>query len=256
MSAATERAAIDVENVLLQFKTSQTVPRRQGVAVTAASSSIRLGVNEELTVDAYIRPTRPGPCTFSLAWYYEPLVKLHPLPYRTLRATFSVSVLPALETTGWAGQLPGSDGQRLMVLKGLNLQGIEAFKLQEVEVMGEDRDVRQAGQEKFSQEKHLQARSVVSLEHVVGPESAVVLHMVLSPAASPPEGRPTTVAERYLIDGECRPASQALPRTSSRNGNSSTAAATERPLYTLLRWEASGIAQDTVEGFNVVRVGR
>lgn len=239
------RCSIDSPSVFLQVTPSQPVTTKQDTTIFAIGAS-KLGVNEEMELAFYVRPTRPGPFEFNLCWYYEPLVKLEALPYRTLRASFHVSALPSLEMMGWSSPLPGTDG-RLLLLRGLNLQGIETFTLKSFSLVGGRWHAVRAGQ----QGSDVAPATTVGLDHVVGPESAVVVHALLS-----------RVAEGENAEEQQDALPQALQYLSSKEFPALPAAAVapnaayEPPSRAILQWKATGLAEGVVEGFNNVYILR
>ena len=236
--------------------------RKQNTAFTSvftAPPGTKLGVNEELVVDVFIRPTRPGPFSFNLCWYYEPLVNLETLPYRTLRATFGTSALPSLEMRGWCAPVAGGAGsERLLVLRGLNLQGIETFTLREFRLLeaGQWCAAPVAEVEEEEEGEKVSSTATVQLnDMVVGPESAVALHAILSHSTTtsntveqqhqvaPPE-------QQYLVGGE-------LQVSSSLGGKKAAATETSPPTHLMLNWEATGSeAAAVAQGFAVVKIER
>jgi hypothetical protein len=226
-----------------------------------------------------------------MCWYYEPLVKLEALPYRTLRVTFSASALPSLEMTAWSGPLAGGAGVvshvasdsregRMLVLRGLNLQGIESFALKQFEILGGD-DSAKWSAVLTGKQKEESENATVKLDHVVGPESAVVLHAILTSSASTQiqnDGSGGGIAEKlkllslspaqqYLADGEAKLLNKKKSNSSTasagkKNSNTKTSTADKdstvlvEPSQPVLHWEATGLSEGTVEGFNVIPISK
>lgn len=300
------RCAIDTPSVFLELGAGQQVVHKPGkdhvfglLNGNSNKGSTKLGVNEDMEVVLYVRPTQPGPYCFNMCWYYEPLVKLEALPYRTLRATFSSSALPSLEMTAWSGPLAssativasgdnGSDSDvregRMLVLRGLNLQGIESFTLKEFEILGGGRKWKAflAGKGKEEEESGSGAMTV-KLGHAVGPESAVVLHAILScsslssstsaASSSTPDGEKLlpslSTPQQYLVDGEANLQSEkktpsTAPAGKKNNKKLATAeknsivsgVSTPDPSQVVLHWEATGLSEGTVYGFNVIPISK
>jgi tetratricopeptide (TPR) repeat protein len=285
------RCAIDTASVFLELGAGQQVVHKPGkghVFGLPTNSSTKLGVNEEMEVVLYVRPTQPGPFSFSMCWYYEPLVKLEALPYRTLRATFSANALPSLEMTAWSGPLAGSvtiaargengsacdsKEKRMLVLRGLNLQGIESFILKELEIFGGgggNWKAVLAGKQK--EEEDGSGAMSVKLGHVVGPESAVVLHAILSSSSLPSSLSTSSSStqndenllsflstpQQYLADGEANLQSKTKTTSTASVGkektNTAAAPAAAEPSHVVLHWEATGLSEDIVHGFNVIPI--
>jgi len=305
------RCAIDTPSVFLELGAGQQVVHKPGkghvFGLTNSSSnkgSTKLGVNEEMEVVLYARPTQPGPFSFNMCWYYEPLVKLEALPYRTVRATFSANALPSLEMTAWSGPLAGratiaargangsaseSKEGRMLVLRGLNLQGIESFTLKEFEILdgsggGGNGKWKAALAGKEKAEGGGSGAMNVKLGHVVGPESAVVLHAILS-SSSQPSSLSTPLSStqnggklfpslstphQYLADGEAKLQIQKkIPSTASVGRKRSKKPATDtdtaeknsllppaEPSHLVLHWEATGLSEGIFHGFNVIPISK
>ena len=188
----------------------------------------------------FCRPTAPGPFALNLCWCYEPLVKLEALPYRTLRATFTASVVPSLEATASLGPAAGPSDARLFMLRGLNLHGLNTFELRQLAFLGGGWSATLAGQ---SGGGEAEATGALPLEHSLAPESAVTLHVHLKKRAS----ESGLEKEEGASAAECHlAASGAAP---PRGGGAS--------LQALLRWEAAGLpGSEPVYGFSIVRAQR
>ena len=247
MTLHTLRCSVDSSSVYLEVSPTQNPITTKQDASVFSMGSTKLGVNEEKEIIVYISPSRAGPFDFNMCWYYEPLVKLEALQYRTLRASFHASVLPSLEMMGRSGPLPGTE-RRLLVLRGLNLQGIETFSLKKVSLLGGRWHAVLAGQK----ESGVEPAASIALDHTVGPESAVVIHALISHGA---DGVESLEEQGALL-------APALEYLANKEFPSQTAAASvsmephEPPNRAVIQWEATGIADGVVEGFNFVHLQR
>jgi hypothetical protein len=291
------RCAIDTSSVYLELGAGQQVVHRPGKGHVfgfpgsggggggggGGHSTTKLGVNEEMEVIVYVRPTQPGPYSFNMCWYYEPLVKLEALPYRTLRARFTASALPSLEMIAWSGPLAlgtshsstvsGHDGTddnkegRMLVLRGLNLQGIESFTLKQFEIFGGGSDGEKWNAVLAGKQKENGGDAIVKLGHVVGPESAVVLHALLSSSSSLPSttgqmifDEKLSTAQQYLADAEAKLQNKnKIPASAGKNKNKTAEIEfliPREPSQIVLHWEATGLSEETVQGFNVIPISK
>lgn len=170
-----------------------------------------------------------------MCWYYEPLIKLETLPYRTLRATFTLSVMPSLEVHGRI--LPSLDaGGQLLVLDALNLQGLDTFHLMECALpyTGWSLNLIQEGDSPVS--------TTVPLQLTLGPEAAVTIHTRIRPSLfSESAVKWKSEAEEYLSH---------LVSTSNNNS--------KYPPQAVLRWQVTGVGGDqtTAVGFTVIDIAR
>jgi trafficking protein particle complex subunit 8 len=239
------RAATDAKHLVLESATGKSVVcRHQGSnAITVFDlPGTKLGVNDELDVPLTIRPTQAGPCLLNLCWYYEPLVKLDSLPHRTLCASFTASVLPSLEVeASLSPSSAGPSGGKLLVLRGLNLQGLESFQLNQLTSLSRCWQLRLVD----GNDDHSPASSqVVPLSYRLEPQAAIAIHAHVVDVRTSDSTTPGLEhAVQYLASGEL----SSLRTPSDDVG-------LHKPINLLLRWHASGTpGTHRAEGFHVIQ---
>jgi tetratricopeptide (TPR) repeat protein len=259
---------------------------RQGVPVFCLDPATKLGVNQELCLPLWLRcasaeliahggqfstrngrltwcalcrrpgacrSTRPGPTRFSCVWYYEPVVKLDALRFRTLRASFTASTLPSLQLAAAVAPAASSPGRYLLQLQALNLQGLETFALQQLSVptaawaASHLAGVQPAGEQRGS----------LALDVELAPESSAGLHFHLAArdgAAGAGDGG-LSPAEAYLYAA----GASAAPREPQPGGKAPAGqgAPPPPPVDAVVKWRATSVAGgQAVSGFHVVHRAR
>lgn len=209
---------------------------------------------------------------FNMVWYYEPLVRLDSLRFRTMRSSFSVVALPSLTLS--ASVLAGVPGVRpgaaLLQLHASNGQGQETFHCTHLSCPDGAwllRSLQQDRQPVPQGGSHSQSSSSVELDVLVEPDSSAALNFIvqLQPGCAMPatemgaelhiyqQGRPGAVGSTALH--ACKPL-QPLPQqrlplrqqqvqwqraaSSSATDEHSQEGELSRPIDLLLHWETVG----------------
>eukprot|EP00887_Chlorella_sp_A99_P001561 scaffold8.g1561.t1 len=254
-----------------------TYAQRQGVPTFSLPPKLCLAVGQELELPIWFRAARPGPTRFSMAWYYEPLVRADSLRWRTLRSSHSVVALPSLHLA--AGALAGTPGMPpgacLLQLQVGNSRGQESFRLTRLSCpdggwhLHSLHGVRQAEQPPVAlAAPPSSSSSSEQLDMQVPPDSSATLHFVLQPlpigttlSPSVPgaelhlyeQGRPMNAAPPPATqDAKQQRQQQQVPSPQQWKQAGAGAPALDReptetgeltrPLDLLLQWEARGAA--------------
>lgn len=173
-------------------------------------------------------------------------MKLEALPYRTLRATYSASVLPSLEVSGTLLPSMGADSGRLLTLRGLNLHGLSTFQLTDLVLPSSTWAASVVGSEGRPH------NGLFPLGDQVSPDSSTVLHIQLHPGnAAATLDDQASAAERHLRTAE------AAPRRPAAAADGVQQQAATMPSNLMLRWRSEGLPDaPAVEGFSMIPLRR
>ena len=167
-------------------------------------------------------------------------MRLDALRFRTLRAAFVASTMPSLHLAASAAPAAGAPGSFLLQLQGLNLQGLEGFKLTGLSLPGGAWVARELADE--SEPGAGQARSSLALGVDLGPEASAGMHFHLTPRAGA-AGEPSALSpvEAYLC-GSTAPAGApaGAPEQRGADGKPPLGLSSVQPVHAVLKWTTTG----------------